>query len=370
MIYLACFAVSVFFAYLAKKSNKKINIIIFSVLSIAVTALLAGLRDYSIGIDTEHYFARNLYWDGAIKSATLSEYIYEYILSGYGEPLFALITGIISQITGSFEVFLTFVHVVIIGGVYIGAFRLKKYINPEFVLIIFYLFFYNHSLNILRQYMAMAIIFAFFADLLKKKYLRFLIVIIVAMQIHTTAMVAFGLLILHILLFVPKKLGTLKQREIGIAALLAVAVLGFAPLIQIAIKIGVLNQRYKFIFEGKKEPAIIIAGIVVLGIAAAVFFRKEIRVKTEHYDYILMCSICYLILLMLTFNVYASKRIALYFGLPDMITLGLVESAQTDKKKKWLVRIGIVGVAFVYWFYVYVFRNASETIPYMFNLTI
>lgn len=370
MIYIACFAVSALFAWLANnKAKNKIMFYIFSAVSIAVVVLLAGLRDFSIGIDTENYMTRALYWDGAIKSATLTDYIYKYIISGYGEPFFALMIGIIAQFTGNFKVFLTLAHLVIITCVYIGAFRLRKHINPEWVLIVFYFFFFNHSLNIIRQYMAMAIVFAFFADILEKKYIRFCLIILLALQFHTISVVAFGLLIVHIILYVPQKIGTMFQRKAALTVVLLIGVLGFSPLVRIAMKIGVLNKRYEFIFDEEKiEPALIIALCVIVGLAAAFYFRKEMRAKSDCYDYFVMCSICYLILLMLTFTVASTKRIALYFGMADMVTLALIESAQTDKKKKWMVRAGILGMAFVYWFYVYVFRGASETIPYIFGL--
>lgn len=369
MIYIACFAVSTFFAWLAnKKAKNKIWFYALSIVSIAIVALLAGLRDPSIGIDTEHYMTKHLYWDGAIKSATLSEYVYEYVVSGYGEPFFALLIGIVSQFTGSFPAFLIICHTIIIGCVYFGAFRLREHINPEIVLIIFYLFFFNHSLNVLRQYMAMAIVFLFFADILEKKYLKFCLGVLLALQFHTISLVAFGLLVVHIILYVPQKIGTIFQRKAALTVLLAAGVIGFSPLVHLAMKFGFLNKRYKFIFESEKiEPAVIIMLIVAVGLFAAWYFRREMREKSQHYDYFVMCSICYLILLGLTFTVSSSKRIGLYFGFADMATLALMESAQTDKKKKWLVRAGIVGMAFVYWFYVYIFRGASATFPYIFT---
>lgn len=372
MLYIAGFGISVLFAWLArKKIENKIWFYVFSVISIMSVALIAGLRDPSIGIDTEHYLTKNLYWDGAIKASTFWEYVYEYITSGYGEPFFALLIGFVSQLTGSFAAFLTICHTVIIGCVYFGAFRLRKHINPEMVLLIFYFFFFNHSLNILRQYMAMAIVFVFFADILEKKYIKFCLGILLALQFHTISLVAFGLLAIHIILYVPQKIGTMFQRKAALTVLLTAGVVGFSPLVHLAMKFGFLNKRYKFIFESSKlEPAAIIMLFVAMGLFAAWLFRKEMKQKSDHYDYFVMCSICYLIILGLTFTVSSSKRIGLYFGFADMVTLALVESAQTDKNKKWLIRAGIVGMAFAYWFYVYIFRGASATFPYVFSSTL
>ena len=53
MIYLACFAVSGFFAYLANRTDKRRMFLLFSFISILIPVLLAGFRAYSIGIDVE-----------------------------------------------------------------------------------------------------------------------------------------------------------------------------------------------------------------------------------------------------------------------------------------------------------------------------
>ena len=372
MIYIACFALSALFAWLANnKAKNKIWFYVFSAISIAVVVLLAGLRDFSIGIDTENYMTKKLYWDGAIKSATLVDYIYDYIITGYGEPFFALLIGIVAQFTGDFSFFLTIAHGIIITCIYVGAFRLRKHINPEWVLIIFYFLFFNHSLNGIRQYVAMAIIFAFLADLVQEKVLRFCIVVFCAMLFHTTALIAAGFLIIYFVIYPPKPLKILNKislfkRKVIFSAILSFAVLGFPLIIKLAVKLGLLNKRYLFIFEGKIEPAAIVMGMVALELFCVYYFSKEIRLKSELYDFFTLCSICYFILLFLTFIVSYGKRISLYFGMADIVTLALIENAQTDKKKKWLVRTGILGMVFVYWFYVYVFRNASATMPYSF----
>jgi len=364
MIYLGCFAISALFAYFASKTENKYRFYTFSAISIAVVVLLAGLRDATVGIDTGNYLTKNLYWDGAIKSATFVDYFYEYIISDYGEPLFALIIGIIAQTTGDFNFFLIITHLMIITCVYIGAFRFKKYARPELVLLVFYLFFFNHSLNVMRQYVAMALVFVFLPDLLEKKYIKFSIAVLVASLFHTSALVAFGFLLLYIIIYAPIKIGTPLNRKIAVSALLACGVLGFYPLAKIAIKFGVINKRYMFLFESSKiEPAVIIIAIAVLGLAAAFYFRNKLK-EMEYSDYFVMCSVCYAILLLLTFTVSSSKRIGLYFGMADLVTLGVIQKVQTEKKMKILVYLGIIGVALCYWVYVYALRNASGTLPY------
>ena len=184
IIYLVYFAVSAYFAYLARESESRKKAILFSLVSIAIPVLLAGARDFSIGIDVENYRTLTRYWMGAASSESLLEYLTIYSASGYGEYIFALYIGLIGQLTGDFRIFLALSHLVIVSGVYIGAFRQRKHVDPVLVLLLFYLFFFSHSLNIIRQYMAMAILFAALADIEQKKYGRYCIAVGVAVMIR------------------------------------------------------------------------------------------------------------------------------------------------------------------------------------------
>lgn len=371
MMYLLCFAVSVAFAYLAYKTNDRKRFWIYSVVSIAVVVLLAGLRAYSVGIDVMSYYEKARYWKGAINAKSLFAYMKYYIGLKYGEPLFALLVGTIAKITGEYRVFLFSTQAIIVTGVYIGVFRQRKYINPAFVLLLFYLLFFNHSLNIIRQYIAMAIVFAAFADIQEKKYLRYCIAVVVAMGFHTTAVIALGPLVLHFLMYYEhSKLEkfTPAKRSITIAGILGLAVIFFAPLVRLAMKTGVLNDRYEFFLKDDAvSPAVIVSVIALMGLTALFLFRKQVREQCEHANFFAMCSIAYVILLQLTWTVAFGKRIAFYFAFPDLLTVGLIESSIKTPRMKNFMRIGILCVALAYWLYVYVYRNASETIPYRFS---
>lgn len=367
MIYLACFALSTLFAFWANKTDKRWKFWLFSVLCIALPVLLAGLRGFNIGIDTENYLTFERFWAGAMKADSLIGYLQYYLSLGLREPLFALFIGSIARLTGEYRVFLFLAHLIIMTGIYIGAVRQRKHVNPALVLLIFYLFFFNHSLNIIRQYIAIAIIFAVFADIQEKKYWRYCVAVLVSMFIHSTSVIAFGALILHFLLEFehPKLRLTRLHRKWIITGALSAVILLFAPIVRLLMSTGILSSRYEFFLrQDDVTPALIISGIVVLGLIAVYVFKDAMRARSPQFDFFTMSSIVYLIILQLTWTVAFGKRVALYFAMTDILTIGLIESAQTDKKKRWLVRIAIVGVALAYWLYVYAFRNASQTIPY------
>ena len=118
MIYLVCFAASVFLAYLASKTDDRKHFWIYSVASVSIMVLLAGLRDFSIGIDVMGYYTKTRYWNGAIQAESLASYMQNYLRSEFSEPLFALLVGCIAKSTGNYHVFLFTVHTIIISCVY------------------------------------------------------------------------------------------------------------------------------------------------------------------------------------------------------------------------------------------------------------
>ena len=127
--------------------------ILLSVFSVGITVVLAGLRDISIGIDTHNYYYHS--WNNAMLfEGPFLNYIKFFVLNSRErfELLFGVLVGIVAKTTGSYSVFLLLVHSIIVGGVYIGAFRMRDHSEPDFTLLLFYLLYYNQSLNIFRQY--------------------------------------------------------------------------------------------------------------------------------------------------------------------------------------------------------------------------
>ena len=138
MVYLLCFAASALLAYWAQKAKTKRKLVFFSILSIGITVALAGLRGLSVGTDTSHYYEQ--LWQTALRSRSFFAFMKSYWTHYPSrEMIYALLMGASAKLTGNFHVFLTLVHLIVVGGVYIGAFRLRRYTSPAFLLLLFYL---------------------------------------------------------------------------------------------------------------------------------------------------------------------------------------------------------------------------------------
>lgn len=365
MIYLVCFGISALFAHIANKCREKPLIVLFSILSIAVTVILAGLRDYTIGIDVRNYMDYDIYWHGALRKDSLEAYLRMYS-KWDSEYLFALYIGSIAQFTGSYRLFLFLTHLVIVSGVYIGAYRQRRHVNPALVLLLFYLFFYNHSLNIMRQYMAMAIVFAALADVQQKKYFRYVVVVAIATFIHTSALMAIGPMVIYIMLNQDQFQHISKRRKVLVlAALLGVLVL-FVPLCEILMRIGILSSHFSYYLNSEEAtPTTIVSSLIVIELLGVYIFKKYFKRKTKYADFFLMCTFAYLTLQQLSSVVNYGKRIAAYFSFINILTIAVLSGCTKKTDNKIIINTVIIALALLYWWYMYVLRNASQTYPYL-----
>ncbi len=368
MIYLLCYGISVSFAWLANRCRNRVAVVVWSVLSIAVTVVLAGLRDYSIGIDVENYKNFNIYWVQASRSTSVADYLHFYMQHD-SEYLFALYMGILAQYTRSYRLFLFLNHLIIVSGVYIGAWRQRKYVNPAMVMLLFYLLFYHHSLNIMRQYMAMAIIFAALADVQQKKYLRYVIVVAIATFIHTSAIIALAPMMVYILLKPNVLTRASKKKKTTLIFLMLVGFAVVVPLCEILMRLGFMGGSLEYYLNGEEKgfPIIVTAFLIVEFIGIYVF-RKQFRLRTPHADFYLMCSIAYIVLQQLGGFINYGKRIAAYFSFINLLTIAALGGCVKKNDNKVVVNGAIIALALLYWWYMYVLRNASETYPYLLGI--
>ena len=382
MIYLACFAASGVFAYLANRTEKRRNFILLSIISILLPVLLAGLRDYSIGIDVDNYLNKDYYWLGTQQRAPW-DYLRYYIGLGRGEMLFGTLLLLLSRITSDFRIFLFFSHTVIMTGVYIGAFRLRKQADPVLILMLFYLFFFNHSLNIIRQYMVMAVMFAAFKDILDGKYLRYCLLAALMATIHSAALVTFSVPLLHFFLYGNDPTGGYRLGKytflkygkfpVWVRILLVLVVLGtmvvsVAPICRFVVNKGLLSNKYFYYLRTDANSYSLIVTLMLLGELAVVwYFRKQMRRMCSNFDFLLTGSAAYLLLLQLTAIIYSGRRIAMFFCLQNVLTIACLAEAIPVKTKtqRYLVKAAILAIGVVYWVYFYALRNASETFPYL-----
>ncbi len=371
IIYLLCFSISVLFAHFAKNAKQRLVFVFCSLVSVLLPSLLAGLRDMSIGIDTINYYEMPRYWLGAVGSRSLLDYLRMFLSSGNGtqEILFAVLLGVIQKTTGDFHVFLFVCHLIIVTGIYIGAFRMKKHAAPEITILLFFLLYYNHSLNITRQYIVMALIFAVLPDI-KDHKLRYCIVVIITFFIHNTSVLSFIPLLIYFYLYSRETTPRgFLARKVFIVFFIIVFVGTFIPIVRRLIQLGVLSSRYYFFVKIDETyvPWLALLFLFVELVGVVLTWPQIKQYKELHPDFFLSSTVSFVALYIMSSRMLNGKRVAAYFSLINIVFLGRMIEVQQIKTNKRIVTVLIVGVSAFYWWYVYVLRNGSMTVPYVFG---
>ena len=195
------------FSYLADKKNK-ISILIFV---ITILSLAAGLRVESVGLDTRAY-VYNFNNDFPLSWQFDDEgfrYISRFLMKTFNNSSWLLF--IYSLITNLLIVFR------------LWDFRHKS--SFSFMMFLYLTINYINTMNIMRQYVIVAIIFFATRYLEKKHYAIFTIAVLISSTIHSTALLGLAFLIVYLW-----KNVTLKHRK-----WLIVPIFLFIPIVVVVI---------------------------------------------------------------------------------------------------------------------------------------
>jgi hypothetical protein len=182
---------------LEKQKWKKIHF--FSFLAILLPSLLAGFRDVTVGIDLGVYVIDS--FNDAKSSHSLTDYNSYSAL----EPLYLAYTYIITRFTDNLFWFLFIQQFLILSLVYSFAISFRKKISVSLFWLIYLLFLFNESLNIVRQSFSMAIIIYSFRFLFERRIVLHYTCILIAFTFHYSSMLLIFLYPLYWFLYGMKK---------------------------------------------------------------------------------------------------------------------------------------------------------------------
>ena len=203
MIYIITFISSCVFLGLSEKSRSRYIKKLLVFIAILLPCILAGMRADTIGTDVKVY-VEPLY-NAAKQSTSFSSYmnqrwyvIWRYMYVSKFEIGFTTLVYLIVKFGGSLGTVLFFIHALIVAPIYFGLKRMDKKYPIWLGMLVFYLMFYNTSLNMMRQWIAMAILFWGLSYLLTNKKKKYFIVVIVACLFHTSALMGFAIYFLYV----------------------------------------------------------------------------------------------------------------------------------------------------------------------------
>lgn len=187
MIYIILFAITICFTFIAemnfRKNNRTVGII-FSILAVIIPSILAGIRTLDIGIDVQIYVQQNF------TTAIYSDSLKECIQSCNTDILYVVINYVISRISNNINLFMFIIELINMILVYIYIYKKRKSIHMWLAVAAYLLVFYNISLNLVRQSLAISVIIFSMTYAENRDFVKYGICVIIATLLHSTAILA------------------------------------------------------------------------------------------------------------------------------------------------------------------------------------
>lgn len=380
MIYLLIFSVSLFFIFIGlKQSNKKIgNLCIF--IGLIIPCIFAGIRNINVGTDTKGYVF-NVY-NLATESQSFSTFLSSAARLCYVKDfMYLLVSYVIGHNNLSFQLLLFFYQCLIIFPVYFSL-KINKRKNEDIIfgMAIFFLAFYNLSLNMVRQSIAISFILLSFSlftkESSKKSKGLSLLFFLLAIGFHDTALVALPIYIYYFICNHRKI--TEKQKtifSITIVIIFLLAVIFHRQILLFIGNSGIYPKAINYLKLHSKFDIDISGSIINLSLIIWIISgKKYLKEQNSNYKFALFLSLINFILFSLSAFITYSQRIAYYsyfIIISNYISILSYEknSDNTIYSKKDLsnkLKPALIFLLFLtYWFIVIVINNSNETLPYV-----
>ena len=326
-------------------------------------SLFAGFRDKGIGTDTlvytDQYFSYALSCDN-IREIINNEMNYDICF------LFLAYFG--TYFVSDIWIFYFIIEFVIIFFFALAYLRLNKKNNINLVifLAVYLLIHFNYSLNAMRQSCAMSIVLLAYSYLDEKKWIPFIIWEFVAYFFHSSAIITLSFIVFYWISNIQNEQKRILY-TISSIILLIISTLFYYELLNYIGDLNILKEDYidHYGMNSSFKSAAIIdisKACIVLLFYVIIFIsakRKIVDKKIIYFHFI--CNSIFLLSLFLSlYNMYA-YRIGLYFFLISIyyfcVELSSVKINSIEK---------IISFSYLifYWFYIFVIKGLSETIPY------
>lgn len=306
--------------------------------------IVAANRDIEVGSDTGAYPLQ--VFD--------NRHHYEFDLFSSIEPLYAFLGYITLKLNGDFNTLLLITHVIIVGSFWIGFWRMKKEVPLWMSTFFFCFLFYNTSLQISRQSLALGVIFLGFSYLKERKLLIYLISVLVGFFFHKSALAA-----LFIIPFVFFEEKSVLQKLIifGVVAFLVLFSYFLSSLVAFQ-----MFDKYETYAEGGDYEGKLSYSELILRLLFIYFLIVVSKLKLSSPLVLMFFTEFFLNLLQIRSRFLGRTGYYIYILYFWYIPFNLNNKIRSTNNILW--RFYILAFVFFYWWFVYIYGNAGETYPY------
>lgn len=327
MPYIVVFIISIgFFALSDRVKFTQRKPVVF--VAVMILCLLAGLRAESIGTDTKVYLVP--VFEAAKKCHSIGEYLNSSFhaftwTTNYVkdlEPLFPSLVLIVTKITGSLYCVQTVLELCAILPLYVAV-RKDKNTSLWMAMFVFCMAFYNPSMNMMRQSIAMSF------GVLGFEYWR---------NETPRMLIAIGIGLAGMLL--------------ASAIVLALSSFGFGQYL------SYVTGKLSFM---PNQLLIRVPQIVLI-----IWSYRYLKDQRGDISFFLVMQVYVVLFLQFTSVSGYGGRIALYFAIFDVIVIPWAMGALKPVKSGIIIRSAIILYYMFYWWFYFVYSGTHQTVPYIF----
>lgn len=359
LFYIIMFFLSIFFmkkvekCYINKDKIKNVSgkIIFFTTIAIGIPIIISAIR-YKVGTDYNNYID---YY------TVYSSLDFSNIIQNANELLFILVIKV-AYLFKEPQIMFAIVAFLTVFITYRAILNKKEKMSIALMFALYIFLYYMYSLNIIRQMLAVSIIFYSYKYIINHNFKKFFLCVIIATLFHTTA-----LLFLPFYFLFPKKENSNKQlvflARIIVILMLLIMLLNYETTIGLITSINGFERfsLYEEISTQRVNKQIIINSLVLVVI---ILFQKPLKKYDKDCStYIFLYLIGYILNLLGFISPY-TKRIAYYFSISEIYLLSALPQITKNKEQKLVVTVLILIYAILMFVISTYTLNIGEIIPY------
>ncbi len=345
-----------------------------SLLAVLPPILIAGLRDSTVGSDMELYIVP-IFTGIASNGQNLMEFIDSYPFMEIG---YLFVNYVIAQLTDQPFFLLASIHILIIIPLYITAMKWRECLSPVLFMFIFYMIFFQESLSIVRQSIALSFSMLALTFFIEKRYINYFVFIIIAFLFHQTAVIALSFPLVYIIV------DRFSIREyylyyIGVTLIIVLFFLNLDGILIWLIDSGYIDLKFlKYTSEDNTfSPVLGATNIVVkIIIIAYIVFTMVLYKPDAILKFFFVMAVLDILFSLCALIMQPLDRISLYYRLITCISIPYIIYSYpviySDDETPYTRPIeGLFCVLlFAYWFYVYMLGDYDDTANYQISSTL
>lgn len=360
-IYLFIFIASTLLIYASEKTSSKQKATVFGLIAVLLVSIVAGLRHYTIGTDIEVYvlpvfqIAKSYpYGLKEFLSINFNEIEASFLALEYvgakifGTPSFVLF--ILSFLTNLF--------------IFLGIKNFKS--CPQWLQWFTYCFlYYNISLNMMRQMLAMAVIFYLFSKIEKLNFKNIVVLLLLAYLFHRSSSVAIAMVLLYYLMKSKYGLTTVVQVVVMIVPFIVNAIFEFI------LRLGLISSdKYSVYLTLGEGVGVDWYKVALVGFVLSIYifyglYTKDFSLGLSKFWRTMLFLI---FVLLFTNSNYLTQRVSAYFSLFEIVLLpSLTVLVSSKHYGKQLITVVYMLALVVYWYTFFIYFGYHETYPFQFG---